>query len=74
MNAWDTLGNPGCGRHDIKPYLCKFHQASESSNSIREFLHEDRNDQEDQGSSGPVQVSFGKPIHAVPRSVDGYFW
>lgn len=38
MNAWDTLGNPGCGRHDIKPYLCKFHQASESSNSIREFF------------------------------------
>lgn len=38
MNAWDTLGNPGRGRHDIKPYLCKFHQASEPSNSIREFF------------------------------------
>jgi choline dehydrogenase-like flavoprotein len=68
MNAWEAVGNPGWGWDGIEPYLRKFHQASPPSDTIREFFTGMKYDQEDQGSSGPVQVSFGDqymPFHGA---------
>ncbi|PKX98446.1 GMC family oxidoreductase [Aspergillus novofumigatus IBT 16806] len=68
MNAWEALGNPGWGWDGVEPYLRKFHQASPPSNAIREFFMGMKYDQEDQGSTGPVRVSFGDqymPFHGA---------
>ncbi|KAF7173986.1 hypothetical protein CNMCM5623_006253 [Aspergillus felis] len=68
MNAWETLGNPGWGWDGIEPYLRKFHQATPPSDAIREFFTGMKYDQEDQGSNGPVRVSFGDqymPFHGA---------
>ncbi|PYH91304.1 putative aryl-alcohol dehydrogenase [Aspergillus ellipticus CBS 707.79] len=53
MNAWEQLGNPGWGWSEFAPY------------TFFEGMHYE---QEDQGSDGPVQVSFGDqymPYHAA---------
>lgn len=68
MNAWEAVGNPGWGWDGIEPYLRKFHRASPPSDAIREFFMGMKYDQEDQGSNGPVQVSFGDqymPFHGA---------
>ncbi|GFF38905.1 choline dehydrogenase [Aspergillus udagawae] len=68
MNAWEKLGNPGWGWDGIEPYLRKFHQATPPSDAIREFFTGMKYDQEDQGSNGPVKVSFGDqymPFHGA---------
>ncbi|RHZ44432.1 GMC family oxidoreductase [Aspergillus thermomutatus] len=68
MNAWEALGNPGWGWEGIEPYLRKFHQASPPSAAVREFFNGMKYDQKDQGSTGPVQVSFGDqymPFHGA---------
>ncbi|RHZ53049.1 hypothetical protein CDV55_102798 [Aspergillus turcosus] len=68
MNAWEMLGNPGWGWDGIEPYLRKFHQASPPSDAIRDFFAGMKYDQDDQGSNGPVQVSFGDqymPFHGA---------
>jgi choline dehydrogenase-like flavoprotein len=68
MNAWETLGNPGWGWDGMSPYVRKFHTAAGPSSDNREFFKGMVHDQKDQGSSGPVQVSFGDqymPYHAA---------
>ncbi|KAJ5542443.1 hypothetical protein N7535_004863 [Penicillium sp. DV-2018c] len=68
FNAWEALGNPGWGWNGISPYIRKFHTAAAPSNGNREFFRGMVHDQKDQGSSGPVQVSFGDqymPYHSA---------
>ncbi|CRL18610.1 Glucose-methanol-choline oxidoreductase [Penicillium camemberti] len=66
--AWETLGNPGWGWNGLSPYIRKFHTASPPSSDNRGFFKGMKYDQQDQGSTGPVQVSFGDqymPYHAA---------
>jgi choline dehydrogenase-like flavoprotein len=68
MNAWEKLGNPGWGWDGFSPYVRKFHTASPPSSDNREFFKGMKYDQQDQGSTGPVQVSFGDqymPYHTA---------
>lgn len=68
LNAWETLGNPGWGWDGLSPYIRKFHTAAPPSNDNREFFKGMKYDQEDQGNTGPVQVSFGDqymPYHGA---------
>ncbi|KAJ5143707.1 CAZyme family AA3 [Penicillium bovifimosum] len=68
FNAWETLGNPGWGWDGMSRYVRKFHTAAGPSIENREFFKGMVHDQKDQGSSGPVQVSFGDqymPYHAA---------
>ncbi|KAJ5787103.1 CAZyme family AA3 [Penicillium paradoxum] len=68
MNAWETLGNPGWGWNEVAPYIRKFHTAAPPSNGNREFFKGMKYEQEDQGNTGPVQVSFGEqymPFHSA---------
>ncbi|KAJ6085102.1 hypothetical protein N7499_004731 [Penicillium canescens] len=68
MNAWEKLGNPGWGWDGFSPYVRKFHTAAPPSSDNREFFKGMKYDQQDQGSTGPVQVSFGDqymPYHAA---------
>ncbi|KAJ6123998.1 CAZyme family AA3 [Penicillium samsonianum] len=68
LNAWERLGNPGWGWDGLAPYIRKFHTATPPSSGNREFFKGMKYDQQDQGSTGPVQVSFGDqymPYHAA---------
>ncbi|CAI7611421.1 unnamed protein product [Penicillium discolor] len=68
LDAWETLGNPGWGWDGLAPYIRKFHTASPPSSDNREFFKGMKYDQQDQGSTGPVQVTFGDqymPYHAA---------
>ncbi|KAL1963012.1 hypothetical protein VTN77DRAFT_8760 [Rasamsonia byssochlamydoides] len=68
INGWKQLGNPGWGWDDLAPYIRKFQTATGPSQRDREFLKGIKYDQRDQGSDGPVQVSFCEeymPYHAA---------
>lgn len=58
MDAWEKLGNPGWGWDDLSPYIRKFHNAAAPSDEVRQFFHGMKHDLRDQGTDGPVQVSF----------------
>jgi choline dehydrogenase-like flavoprotein len=59
MNAWEKLGNPGWGWDDFSPYVRKFHTAAPPSSDIRDLFKGMKHEQQDQGTTGPVQVSLG---------------
>ncbi|KAL4810681.1 hypothetical protein BDV18DRAFT_165324 [Aspergillus unguis] len=59
MNAWEALGNPGWGWDSFAPYLRKFHTGTAPSDSVRALFDGMKSEAVDQGSDGPVQVSFG---------------
>lgn len=68
MDAWEKLGNPGWGWDGLLPYVRKFHKAAAPSDEVRQFFQGMKYDLEDQGSDGPVQVSFGDqymPYHGA---------
>lgn len=68
MNTWESLGNPGWGWDDFAPYIKKFHTGTGPSEQTRNFLKGVKWRQEDQGTSGPVRVSYGEdhlPYHAA---------
>ncbi|KFY90108.1 hypothetical protein V498_06167, partial [Pseudogymnoascus sp. VKM F-4517 (FW-2822)] len=68
MDAWEKLGNPGWGWDGISPYIRKFHKAAAPSDEVRQFFEGMKYDLRDQGSDGPVQVSFGDqymPYHGA---------
>jgi choline dehydrogenase-like flavoprotein len=68
LNAWAKLGNPGWGWDDLAPYVRKFHTASAPSDKVRQFFNGMQFDEKDQGTDGPVQVSFGEeymPFHGA---------
>ncbi|OBT84043.1 hypothetical protein VE02_09042 [Pseudogymnoascus sp. 03VT05] len=68
MDAWEKLGNPGWGWDGVSPYIRKFHKAAAPSNEVRQFFQGMKYDLLDQGSDGPVQVSFGDqymPYHGA---------
>ncbi|KAJ5624016.1 CAZyme family AA3 [Penicillium lagena] len=68
LNAWEALGNHGWGWDGLSPYIRKFQTATPPSDANREIFKGMKWDQKDQGSDGPVQVSFGDqymPYHAA---------
>ncbi|OBT73421.1 hypothetical protein VF21_08094 [Pseudogymnoascus sp. 05NY08] len=68
MDAWEKLGNPGWGWDGVSPYIRKFHKAAAPSDEVRQFFQGMKYDLLDQGSDGPVQVSFGDqymPYHGA---------
>lgn len=68
MDAWEKLGNPGWGWDGVSPYIRKFHKAAAPSDEVRQFFQGMKYDLQDQGSDGPVQVSFGDqymPYHGA---------
>ncbi|KAJ5082247.1 CAZyme family AA3 [Penicillium argentinense] len=64
MNAWEELGNPGWGWDGFSPYIRKFQKATPPSKESEEHFGDVGYKQEDQGSDGPVQVSFAD--HYMP--------
>ncbi|KAL4919247.1 hypothetical protein BDW62DRAFT_47161 [Aspergillus aurantiobrunneus] len=78
MSAWEALGNPGWGWDSFAPYLRKFHTATPPSEAVRAFFAGMKSEKEDQGSDGPVQVSFGDqymPYHgAWLRAFESLGW
>ncbi|KAJ5291236.1 CAZyme family AA3 [Penicillium angulare] len=68
LNAWEALGNPGWGWDGLSPYVRKSETAAPPSNANREFFQGMKHDEQNHGSSGPVQVSFGDqymPFHSA---------
>lgn len=62
------LGNPGWGWDDLAPYVRKFHTASAPSDKVRQFFNGMQFDEKDQGTDGPLKVSFGEeymPFHGA---------
>ncbi|KAJ5660037.1 CAZyme family AA3 [Penicillium longicatenatum] len=58
LDAWESLGNPGWGWDGLSPYIRKFQKTTPPSEAAREVFPEIQYDQKDQGSEGPVQVSY----------------
>ncbi|KFY35643.1 hypothetical protein V494_05730 [Pseudogymnoascus sp. VKM F-4513 (FW-928)] len=68
MDAWEKLGNPDWGWDGLSPYIQKFHKAAAPSDEVRQFFKGMKFDIGDQGSDGPVQVSFADqymPYHGA---------
>ncbi|KAJ5527723.1 CAZyme family AA3 [Penicillium frequentans] len=68
LDAWESLGNPGWGWDGLSPYIRKFQKTTPPSEGAREFFPEMKYDQKDQGSEGPVQVSYADqwmPFHSA---------
>lgn len=59
IDAWGKLGNSGWDHESMLPYLRKFHTFNAPSKDIKDSLGLQYMDEKAQGSSGPVQVSFG---------------
>jgi choline dehydrogenase-like flavoprotein len=78
LSAWEALGNPGWGWEDFEPYVRKFHTGTPPSETVRAFFAGMVSEKEDQGSDGPVQVSFGDqymPYHgAWLRAFEALGW
>ncbi|KAL1964510.1 hypothetical protein VTN77DRAFT_6936 [Rasamsonia byssochlamydoides] len=60
IDAWEQLGNPGWNWDSISQYLRKSQKFTPPTPAIREQLSLDYLDETLQGSSGPIQVSFGE--------------
>ncbi|KAL2794656.1 GMC oxidoreductase-domain-containing protein [Aspergillus keveii] len=68
LSAWEALGNPGWGWDNFEPYVRKFHTGTPPPEAVRAFFAGMVSEKEDQGSDGPVQVSFGDqymPYHSA---------
>ncbi|BCS27275.1 GMC family oxidoreductase [Aspergillus puulaauensis] len=78
MNGWEALGNPGWGWEGFEQYVRKFHTGTPPADSVRSFFAGMKSEKEDQGASGPVQVSFGDqymPYHgAWLRAFENLGW
>lgn len=78
MNGWEALGNPGWGWEGFEQYVRRFHTGTPPTDSVRSFFAGMKSEKEDQGASGPVQVSFGDeymPYHgAWLRAFESLGW
>ncbi|KAF3761232.1 alcohol oxidase [Cryphonectria parasitica EP155] len=68
FDSWEKLGNPGWGWDGMAPYLRKFHTYTEPEAGVKEQLMLDYQVKEAQGSSGPIQVSYGSGAGFPPFS------
>lgn len=59
FNSWEKLGNSGWGWDTMAPYFRKFHTYTEPETSVTKDLMLDYQVKEAQGSSGPLQISYG---------------
>jgi choline dehydrogenase-like flavoprotein len=60
LDAWGELGNRGWNWESMLPYYRKFHTFIPPSDEIRKMLGLDYLQASSQGTSGPIQVSFGQ--------------
>ena len=70
IDAWSSLGNPGWSWRDMQPYYRKFHTLNPPTQQSVQDLGLDWIDAKNQGTSGPVQVSFAGadfygPLHTA---------
>ncbi|KAI4271793.1 MAG: hypothetical protein L6R38_006771 [Xanthoria sp. 2 TBL-2021] len=59
LDSWEKLGNKGWNFDTLRPYYRKFHTYTPPSKAVQELLALDYMDQSVQGTTGPIQVSFG---------------
>lgn len=74
FEAWEKLGNEGWNAENMAPYLRKFHTYTPPDSETSECLGLDSYlDPSQQGSSGPLPVSFPGPYGTFNRSWDETF-
>ncbi|KAL8704848.1 MAG: hypothetical protein Q9201_002007 [Fulgogasparrea decipioides] len=59
VDSWEKLGNKGWNFETLRPYYQKFHTYIPPSKEINDLLALDYMDDDIQGKSGPIKVSFG---------------
>lgn len=59
LDSWEKLGNKGWNFDTLRPYYRKFHTYTPPSKAVEELLALDYMDKSVQGTTGPIQVSFG---------------
>lgn len=59
VDSWEKLGNKGWNFDALQPYYQKFHTYTPPSKQIHDLLALDYMEEEVQGKSGPIKVSFG---------------
>ncbi|KAL8866443.1 MAG: hypothetical protein Q9198_008888, partial [Flavoplaca austrocitrina] len=59
VNSSEKLGNRGWNVTNLRAYYQKFHTYRPPSKVVEELLALDYMDQSAQGTTGPIQVSFG---------------
>lgn len=62
------MHGPNWAWDDLAPYIRKFHTGSAPSDKVRQFFNGMQFDEKDQGTDGPVKVSFGEeymPFHGA---------
>ncbi|KAL9034668.1 MAG: hypothetical protein Q9180_005275 [Flavoplaca navasiana] len=59
LDSWEKLGNKGWNFTNLRSYNQKFHTYAPASKVVEDILALDYIDQSAQGTTGPIQVSFG---------------
>ena len=59
IDGWSRLGNPGWDWDSLLPYYRKFHTFIPPSKDVHDLLALEYMNEKSQGTSGPIQVSFG---------------
>ncbi len=59
LDSWEKLGNKGWNFDTLRPYYRKFHTYTPPSKAVEDLLALDYMDKSVQGTTGPIQVSFG---------------
>ena len=60
IDNWGVLGNQGWSFEDLLPYYRKFHNFHEPDAETKKHLALDYDEPQFHGTSGPVQVSYGR--------------
>jgi choline dehydrogenase-like flavoprotein len=66
FDAWEKLGNPGWNWETISPYFRKFSRLTKPSKESQDDLALGYIDDNLQGTSGPIQLSFGESDAYTP--------
>lgn len=59
VDSWEKLGNKGWNFEALRPYYQKFHTYIPPPQEVNDLLALDYMDEDVQGKSGPIKVSFG---------------
>lgn len=74
FNSWKALGNADWGAEDMAPYLRKFHTYTAPDEEVSRFLALDGYmDPSEQGSTGPLPVSFPAAYEPFNQAWDETF-
>jgi choline dehydrogenase-like flavoprotein len=66
FDAWEKLGDAGWSWEKMTPYFRKFHKLTMPSKAAQEDLALSYIREEDQGTDGPIQFSFGESDAYTP--------